>query len=87
MSGQLKNILQSFRNEDNSTESLADSMKRIAEYLLYNGYFIVNNSKKIFLRDIEFYYHEEGEGVDKIKDPIMYHTCDRTKNPDLEYYE
>lgn len=61
-------------------------MNKLARHFFFGGYFQVNN-RKIYLRDIEFYYHEEGDGA-KIKDYIMYHISDKIKDPTMknEYY-
>lgn len=56
----------------------------IAREVLYGGYFLVEETKKIFLDDIEFYYHEETENG--LKDPVMYHTNDH-EGKELPYYE
>lgn len=45
-------------------------MKELAKFFLYGGYINVRDQYHIYIKTIEFYYHEE-EGV--IKDPIMYH--------------
>ena len=55
----------------------------IAEHAFFGGYFEVNNKRRIYPTDIEFYYHEED--ADGLKDPIMYHTDDHEKKK-LEYY-
>ncbi|WP_278989465.1 hypothetical protein [Segatella bryantii] len=55
----------------------------IAEHVFFGGYFEVNNKRRIYPTDIEFYYHEED--ADGLKDPIMYHTDDHDKKK-LEYY-
>lgn len=52
--------------------------------LLYGGYFLIDGKTRICLDDIEFYYHEEGEGG--LKDPIMYHTNDH-EGKEIPYFE
>ncbi len=54
----------------------------IARELICNGYFLVNGERKIFLTDLEFYYHEEETSTPsrkRVKDPIMYHTYDHER--------
>lgn len=56
---------------------LSDAFKPIAEIIL-SGYFLVkkNNSDSfvtVHPTCVEMYYHEEGEGDDKIKDYTVYH--------------
>ncbi len=67
------------------TEQLSELFRPIAEELICNGHFVINNQRKIFLTDLEFYYHEENgaKTIDNrplIKDPIMYHTYEHEKN-------
>ena len=59
------------RAENWNEASVAESFHPIAENILCNGYFLVNEMYIIDLGAIELYYHEE-EG--DIKDYIMYHT-------------
>ena len=53
-----------------SGEKLEIRMKELSKYFLYGGYINVRNQYHIYIKTVEFYYHEE-EG--DIKDPIMYH--------------
>lgn len=76
-------ILSSFVGANGDESNLASQFMKIAEYFLYHGYLLVNEKTRIYLRDIEFYYHEEGDG--KIKDPIVYHR-NRKEGDDLDYY-
>jgi hypothetical protein len=55
----------------------------IAEHVFFGGYFEVNNKRRIYPTDIEFYYHEED--ADGLKDPIMYHTDEHEKKH-LDFY-
>ena len=48
-----------------------------AKQILCKGYFLINGRYIIDLGRIELYYDEEGDGKDRIKDPIMYHTNDK----------
>ena len=53
-----------------SGEKLETRMMNLAKYFLCGGYVNVRNQYHIYIKTVEFYYHEE-EG--EIKDPIMYH--------------
>lgn len=53
-----------------SDKKLEDRMKELAKVFLYGGYLNVRNQYHIYIRTLEFYYHEE-EGL--VKDLIMYH--------------
>lgn len=58
----------------------------MAKELLYGGYFLIEGKKRLYLDDIEFYYHEEGDSG--LKDPIMYHTNDNEgKGKTIPYFE
>lgn len=65
-------------------EELSRQFEHLARKLLTGGYFLINGIRRIYLETIEFYYHEETENG--LKDPIMYHTCDRAKRGDLPYF-
>ena len=88
-------------SEKMKLDSLNNQFSLMAEELLYGGYFLIDNEKKIYLDDVEFYYHEEEanlmqKGVKsystnglyngKIKDPIMYHTNDH-EGRELPYFK
>jgi hypothetical protein len=51
-----------------SSEKLEIRMKELAKYFLYGGYINVRNQYHIYIKTVEFYYHEE-EG--DILDPFM----------------
>lgn len=65
-------------------EAVAECFKDCAKEILCNGYFLVNNKYIIDLGAIELYYHEEGEGDNKIKDYAMYHIPERYLSPKIE---
>lgn len=50
---------------------LTEQFAEIADSALNNGYLLINENYKIYLLDIEFYFHTEKENC--IKDPQMYH--------------
>lgn len=62
-------------------ESLDKEFEEIAKIMLCKG-FLVFNGKRVYIRDVEFYYHEE-DGI--MKDPIMYHVNE--KDNIKEYFE
>ncbi|MCS3161578.1 hypothetical protein NXX71_12375 [Bacteroides faecis] len=86
MKNTLKGILEAFQGANGDEKLLLEEMNKLAHHFFFGGYFQINN-RKIYLRDIEFYYHEEGDGA-KIKDYIMYHISDKIKDPTMknEYY-
>lgn len=57
---------------ENKLEELNSQFREIAEIMLCKGH-LDFAGKKVYIRDVEFYYHEEN-GI--MKDPIMYHTND-----------
>ena len=64
-------------DKDDKNGKISEAFKPIAEMIL-SGYFKVskNNSDSyvtVHPTCVEMYYHEEGEGDDKIKDYIVYH--------------
>lgn len=56
-----------------------------AKSFIGQQYYFLVNDKRIYLRDIEFYYHEEGEHA-KIKDYGMYHIADKMKDDKKDEY-
>jgi len=66
-------LLEQLKNfERNLTEQeLKEKFEKLAETFLYGGYINVNNRYHIYIRTVEFYYHDEKVGG--IKDPIVYH--------------
>ena len=78
-----RNFEAGFLTDDTEIVELQKQYSYIAEHAFFGGYFEVNNKRRIYPTDIEFYYHEED--ADGLKDPIMYHTDDHEKKK-LEYY-
>ena len=56
-----------------SVEELTATFKKLAPHFIYGGYIKVNEAYRVYIRTIEFYYHDESNKPDAIKDPIMYH--------------
>lgn len=69
-------------DNEKKEKELSKQFGQLAERLLYGGYFSINNKIRIYLEEIEFYYHEE-EG--SLKDPAMYHT-NAHQGQSLEYF-
>ncbi|MDO4820018.1 MAG: hypothetical protein Q3994_06565 [Prevotella sp.] len=66
----MENLLSHIDEFYQSDKELTKRMEELAKVFLFRGYINVRNKYHIYLRTVEFYYHEEdGE----IKDPIMYH--------------
>lgn len=66
----MENLLSHIDEFYQSNKELTKRMEELAKVFLFRGYINVRNKYHIYLRTVEFYYHEEdGE----IKDPIMYH--------------
>ena len=63
---------------------LARQFQDVANGIFFGGCFQINGIRRLYPIEIEFYYHEENP--DGLKDPVMYHTSDRTKNENLSYY-
>lgn len=66
----MENLLSHIDEFYQSDEELTKRMEELAKVFLFRGYINVRNKYHIYLRTVEFYYHEEEGGV---KDPIMYH--------------
>lgn len=76
MNESLRTTLSAFKGTSaTADEKLLDNQFRlIAKHLICCGYLEITSgqkTKKIFIDDVEFYYHEETENG--VKDPIVYH--------------
>ena len=56
-----------------SEKELTVAFEKLAPHFIYGGYIKVNDVYRVYIRTIEFYYHDERDKPDAIKDPIMYH--------------
>ena len=74
----------SIKDEKEKYKELARQFEKVAKGVFFGGYFQVNNIRRIYPIEIEFYYHEESP--DGLKDPVMYHTKEHTKDESLSYY-
>ncbi|MCQ2329079.1 MAG: hypothetical protein MJZ93_00785 [Paludibacteraceae bacterium] len=73
LSEQLNNFKRNLTEKELTVE-----FKKLAETFLYGGYINVNGHYHIYIRTVEFYYHEENGNI---KDPIVYH---RNNNRDVD---
>ncbi len=62
---------------------LSEMFSIIAKRVFFGGYFQINDARRIYPEELEFYYHEEAN--DGLKDPVMYHTEDHEKKS-LPYF-
>lgn len=72
-----------------SEKELTAAFQKLAPHFIYGGYIKVNNAYRVYIRSVEFYYHDESDKPDAIKDPIMYHrnhTSEETEEPYEEPY-
>lgn len=81
MADELKKQIALFYHSD---KKLEERMKGLAKVFLFGGYINVRDQYHIYLRTIEFYYHEE-EG--DVKDPIMYHRNNYTVAGEIPYFK
>jgi hypothetical protein len=86
----LHNVLCAFsgvtstHDEGRKYDELARQFREVANGIFFGGCFQISGIRRLYPIEIEFYYHEENP--DGLKDPVMYHTSDRTKNENLSYY-
>ena len=84
----LKECLQAFHGAGNG--KFEDKMKRLntefehlAKKILYGGFILVGDDYEIYIRTVEFYYHEEKVEGERIEDPIVYHRNDKFPGRDV----
>jgi hypothetical protein len=78
----LLECLEAFQGAEGTTDkerekSLEPVFKLLAKKFIYGGYLKVGNDYKVFLKTVEFYYHEE-EGP--VKDNYVYHRNGKFKS-------
>lgn len=54
-------------------KSLSAAFKNLAPAFLYGGYIDVYNEFRVYIRTVEFYFHDEKERNEGVIDPIVYH--------------
>lgn len=64
--------LSAFKRPNSETE-LTEIFKNLAPHFIYGGYINVHDIYNIYIRTVEFYFHDERDTPDAIKDPIVYH--------------
>lgn len=67
-----------------SDKKLTERMKELAKVFLFGGYIKIREEYCIYLRTVEFYYHEE-DGEEK--DPIMYHRNNYHVDGEIPYFK
>lgn len=74
---QLKDKIEKFYSEIErnglNEESLSSAFKTLAPAFLYGGYIDVYNEFRVYIRTVEFYFHDEKERNKDVIDPIVYH--------------
>lgn len=66
----LLRTLREFKGAEGDEANLTSAFVSIAKAAFYSGYFLVNETSKVYITEIEFYYHED-KGL--IKDNVKYH--------------
>ena len=72
-SNSLESLFHDFEGAKGSEENLKRQFDEIAQRILFGGYFEVETGDevvRIYMKDVEFYYHEIGNK--RFQDPIMY---------------
>lgn len=83
----LYNALKDFQNKEiYLLENLTHEFEKLAEIFLYGGYLSVNTEYQIYIRTVEFYFHDEQNSPNAIKDPIVYHRNERFPNQHVPYF-
>lgn len=80
----MENLLRHVNEFYNSNKSLESRMEDLAKVFLFDGYINVRERYRIYLRTVEFYYHEE-DGTEK--DPIMYHRNNYYVAGEIPYFK
>lgn len=68
-----------------SEEELTAAFAKLAPHFIYGGYIKVNDAYRVYIRTVEFYYHDESNKPYAIKDPIMYHR-NSNNNVNVPYF-
>lgn len=80
----MENLLRHVNEFYNSNKSLESRMEDLAKVFLFGGYINVRGRYHIYLRTVEFYYHEENGDI---KDPIMYHRNNYLVDGEIPYFK
>lgn len=68
----LYQILADFKRPSSEKE-LTESFSRLAPHFIYGGYINVRDVYRVYICTVEFYFHDEKERANPIKDFIVYH--------------
>lgn len=74
----LKECLRAFQGAgdgsvDAKMECLNSEFEQLAKKILYGGFLLIGDDYEIYIRTVEFYYHEEEAKGACIEDPMVYH--------------
>ena len=69
----LSTLLKEFDGRHKSENQLTECFKEIAKSAIIGGYFLINESMKIRIIEVEFYFHSENDSESNIHDWGMYH--------------
>lgn len=67
-------------------EQLTLAFSQLAPHFIYGGYIDVNHLYKVYIRTVEFYFHDESELPEAIKDPIVYHRNSPKSDRPVPYF-
>lgn len=79
----LSQLLKEFDGRGLSEDELSEKFRELAKHFLFGGYINVRNQYHIYIKTVEFYYHEEDGDI---KDPIMYHRNNNFIEGDIPYF-
>lgn len=77
----LSTLLNEFDGRHKSEDQLTEYFKEIAKTAINGGYFLINESMKIRIIEVEFYFHSENDNESNIHDWGIYH-----RGKDLDYF-
>lgn len=69
-----------------SEKDLTKAFQELAPHFIYGGYIAVDDAYQIYIRTVEFYFHDESDAKNAIKDPIVYHRNNRIKGLNPPYF-
>lgn len=70
-----------------SVDELTKTFTGLAKCFIYGGYIQVGGDYRVYIRSVEFYYHDETDAPDAVKDPIMYHrNYRRQRSVEVPYF-
>lgn len=69
-----------------SEEALTAAFAGLAPHFIYGGYLQVGELYRIYIRTVEFYFHDERDIEGAVKDPIVYHRNGRIEGMNPPYF-